>query len=105
MQCKAGPQTTELHRQRIEAIQQRRDEPARNRNLEQRILQLERELGQAGLAIEALLEDSGVANRDAFGARIREIDGRDGVVDGRMSAPEPEPFKPNRDWPGKNRSE
>ena len=101
------PQATAVHRQRFQEAQQRRQESSRTRSLEQRIAQLEQDLGQAGLAIEALLqllEQSGVVTREALAARTQEIDARDGVVDGRMTPPQPEPFTPTRQWPGTGRS-
>jgi chromosome condensin MukBEF ATPase and DNA-binding subunit MukB len=100
-------QTTAVHRQRLQEAQQRRQELSRTQSLEQRIAQLEQDLGQAGLAIEALLElleQSGVVTREALAARIQEIDSRDGVVDGRMTPPQPEPFTPARQWPGTTQS-
>jgi len=96
-------QSLARHRERLAAVQSGRAEAARTRSLEQRIEQLERDLGQAGLAIEALLElleQTGAVSREALAARIQQIDGRDGVADGRLTPPNPDPFKPKRQWPG-----
>jgi hypothetical protein len=96
-------QSLARHRQRLTEVQSGRAEVARTRNLEQRIEQLERDIGQAGLAIEALLElleQSGAVSREALAARLQEIDGRDGAADGRLTPPNPDPFTPKRQWPG-----
>ena len=95
-------QATASHRQRFHEAQQRRQATSQTRTLEQRIAQLEQDLGQAGLAIEALLElleQSGAVTREALAARTREIDARDGIADGRMTSPQPETFTPKRQWP------
>jgi hypothetical protein len=95
--------SSSIHKQRVQALQLQRQESARTKSLEQRIMQLEQDLGQAGLAIEALLElleQSGVLTREALAARTQEIDARDGVEDGRLTSPRAEPFTPNRRWPG-----
>lgn len=96
-------QSDALHRQRVREAQERRAQLAEARGLEQRIVQLEQDLGQAGLVIEALLEileSSGTLTREALADRIHEIDARDGVVDGRITPAPPEPFKPRNPWPG-----
>ena len=96
-------QSTSLHRQRLQLVQQQRQESSRTLGLEQRIAELERDLGQAGLAIEALLElleQSGVVTRDALAIRTQEIDARDGVRDGSMTPLPAGPFTPGRQWPG-----
>ncbi|HWB07221.1 MAG TPA: hypothetical protein VG796_29625 [Verrucomicrobiales bacterium] len=96
-------QSMSIHRERLAQVQAARAEDARTRGLEQRVEQLERDLGQAGLAIEALLElleQSGALTREAFAGRIQEIDSRDGVDDGRMTPRDTQPFSPKRSWPG-----
>jgi hypothetical protein len=96
-------QATDRRRQRFADLQAGRLELARSRNLEERVVQLERELNQAGLAMAALLElleQSAVASREALAARIQAIDLRDGVADGQITPPPQTPFKPNREWPG-----
>jgi hypothetical protein len=95
--------STALHRQRLQAVQQQRQEESRTRSLEQKVAQLEQDLGHAALTIEALLElleQSGAVTREALAARIREVDARDGVADGRLTPPAPEPFAATRPWPG-----
>lgn len=90
-------QTTALHRMRFHQQMQRRDEDARVAGLEQRVAQLERDVGQAGLVIEALLElleESGTVNRQHVAARTAEIDARDGTIDGRHTPPAKEPRGP-----------
>lgn len=96
-------QANTLHRQHMQDAQQRRRETAITHSQEQRIAQLEKEIGEAGLMIGALLElleQSGTVTREALAARTKEIDGRDGTVDGKISQPEPAAFMPNRQWPG-----
>ncbi len=100
-------QATALHRQRYQETHQRRLEASLTKSLEQRIEQLEQDLGQAGLAIEALLElleQSKFVSREELASRIREVDARDGVVDGFTAPPPPEPFIPSRQWPDATRS-
>ncbi len=101
-------QSLALQRQRLDHVRAARAAAVKTRTLEQRVAHLELELGQAGLAIEALLElleEKGTLTREAFAARLQEIDLRDGVADGRVtpSAPEPaaSPVVPKRPWPGR----
>lgn len=96
-------QTVALHRERFQRERQRREEDSQVAGMEQRIAQLERDMGQAGLVIEALLElleESKTMNRQAVAERTTEIDARDGTVDGRHTPPKKEPFSPKRKWPG-----
>lgn len=70
---------------------------------DERVEELEKELGQSALVIEALitlLEERGVVARAELRARVAEIDSADGVVDGRITPPEKQPFTPAREWPG-----
>ena len=65
--------------------------------------QLERDVGQAGLVIEALLElleETKTITRQSVADRTKDIDARDGTVDGRHTPPKKEPFVPKRKWPG-----
>jgi hypothetical protein len=97
-------QSESVHRERVQTVQQARRESVRTQSQEQRIAQVEADLGQAGLAIEALiqlLEKSGTLTREALAACASEIDGKDGKVDGRMTPPPAEEFVPSRPWPGK----
>ncbi|MBK1834164.1 hypothetical protein [Roseibacillus ishigakijimensis] len=82
---------------------------ASRRDLEQGVKALEQELGQAALVMEALLEklaekltekltEKDLASRGEMMDWVREIDARDGCVDGRMSPPKAEPFEPRRSW-------
>lgn len=102
-------QTLELNRQRVQSVHQQRLESRQTRTLEQRIAQLEEDLGQAALTIEALLElleQSGTLTRTELETRARQIDANDGVIDGRItppSPPTPEPPVPKRQWPGVKR--
>ena len=80
-----------------------RDRHARlaDRSARKRIEELERELGQSALVIEALielLEESGSVERSAIATRVHELDARDGVVDGRITPEAKRPFKPTRKW-------
>ncbi|MDB6069035.1 MAG: hypothetical protein JWL81_206 [Verrucomicrobiales bacterium] len=93
------------HRERFQAALQRRKNITVMSSQEERIAKLEKELGQAALAIEALtelLEQSGVLTREALATRLFEIDAGDGVVDGRVTPPDSQekPFTPSRSWPG-----
>jgi hypothetical protein len=99
-------QALNAHKQRMSGHQALREESARTRNIEQRVANLEKEVGQAGLLIEALLEmleETGAFTRDDLEKRVREIDIKDGVADGRMTPPKPPNFTPTRSWPGKGK--
>ena len=99
-----GEQSTfAAHRERIRSAQQRRLEAARERNSEKRIEQLEGDLAQAGLVIEALIElldESGAVSRESLAQRVNKIDARDGLEDGRITPGANQPFEPTREWPG-----
>jgi len=72
---------------------------------DERVAELEKELGQSALVIEALitlLEEKGVVARDELKVRVADIDSADGVVDGRITPSEKKPFTPAREWPGGN---
>lgn len=87
--------------QRVARNRSARMDSSANKKLEQRIESLESELGQAALVIEALmtkLEEKEIATKGEFEELIREIDARDGVVDGRITPPAAESFESNRDW-------
>ena len=80
---------------------ERRWETSRSQALEQRVEELERDLGQAGLVIEALLqalESSGTLKREDIAARAIAIDSADGVTDGRVTPGAAQPFLPRRTW-------
>jgi hypothetical protein len=80
---------------------ERRWEVSRSQALEQRIEELERDLGQAGLVIEALLqalEASGTVKREDIAARAIAIDAADGVSDDRVTPGAAQPFLPRRTW-------
>jgi hypothetical protein len=87
--------------QRFRNERERRWETSRGQALEERVEELERDLGQAGLVIEALLqmlESSGVVKRDEIAARAIAIDSADGVTDGRVTPDSARPFLPRRTW-------
>jgi hypothetical protein len=57
-----------------------------------RIDELEKEVGQLTIVIEALLEtiaDQGIVTREDLARKIGEIDSRDGVIDGRITKQKP----------------
>lgn len=86
--------------QRFNDERERRWESARGNVLEQRVEELERDLGQAGLIIESLLqvlEEKGMLKREEIGLRAMEVDAADGAKDGRAS-PQAKLFLPNRKW-------
>lgn len=98
----AQEQSAFQHRERLAVVQKDRLESTRTKSLEQRIERLERELGEAGLVVEALielLEQAGVVSRSELAGRTADIDSRDGVVDGRITPPEVKPFEAKRPWP------
>lgn len=98
----AHQQSASQHRERVAVVQKHRLETSLTRSLEQRIERLERELGEAGLVVEALLElleQAGVVSRSELAARTADIDSRDGVVDGRMTPPEVKKIEAKRPWP------
>jgi hypothetical protein len=87
--------------QRFRDERERRWETSRSQALEQRVEELERDLGQAGLVIEALiqlLESSGAIKREEIAARAIAIDSADGVTDGRVTPDVSRPFLPRRTW-------
>ena len=56
-----------------------------------RIDELENEVGKAALVIEALIEiieESGISSRQKIAERVHSIDGRDGVIDGKITPDE-----------------
>ena len=88
--------------QRISQVRAERIATASRNKLERRVENLEQELGQAALVIEALmekLEEKELATREDMLTLIQEIDARDGVVDGRMTPQKPESFESNQEWP------
>ena len=65
---------------------------------EKRVQELESEVAQLTLVVEALIEklvDSGTTKRDELVRKIAEIDLRDGVADGRIT-PAPTPVPPKK---------
>lgn len=68
------------------------------------IQKMEREMGETQLLVKAMMEmmeESGVCNSNELLAKIQEIDLRDGVADGQVTAqrnrPKPK-FETKRDW-------
>lgn len=85
-------QASTLQQERFQRERQRREDESRVAGMEQRMAQLERDVGQAGLVIEALLElleESKTLNRQLVAERTAAIDARDGVVDGRHTPERP----------------
>ena len=59
-----------------------------------RIDELENEVGQLTIIVEALLEsisDHGILTREDIARKVGEIDARDGVIDGRITKQKPSP--------------
>lgn len=87
--------------QRFRDERERRWEASSSQALEQRVEELEQDLGQASLVIEALiqlLESSGAVKREDIAARAIAIDSADGVTDGRVTPNLSRPFLPRRAW-------
>jgi hypothetical protein len=92
----------------LQLAKQRRADLAATRNLAERVTELERELGQAGLVIESLLqllEESGTISREALTTRVQRLDAADGVVGGRITPPSPPVLAPPVLPPGVRRSQ
>lgn len=90
---------------RFNEEKQRRFESSRSKALEHRVEELEKDLGQAGLIIESLiqlLEESGTIKREDIAKKALEVDAADGVIDGKLSSADEsrraKPFLPNRNW-------
>lgn len=86
--------------QRFREERERRWDAARDRSLEQQVEELQRDLGQAGLVIEALiqlLEEKGGLKREEIALRAAAVDASDGTTDGRITE-RSRPFLPNRKW-------
>jgi hypothetical protein len=100
----ADQQQSQAHQEgmrRFRDERERRWETSRSQALEQRVEELERDLGQAGLVIEALLqalEASGTVKREDIAARAIAIDAADGVTDSRVTPGAAQPFLPRRAW-------
>jgi len=84
---------------------ERRWDASRSQGLERRVEELENDLGQAGLIIEALmhlLQKKGTLTRDEVAKRAIEVDLADGVRDGKLTsadeAARARPFLPHRKW-------
>lgn len=61
-------------------------------SMKKRIDELESEVGQLTIIIEALLEtmaDRSIMTREELARKIGEIDARDGVIDGRITKQKP----------------
>ncbi len=87
-------------RERFASHRQRHQRLAAKQS-QHRIDTLEKELEEATLVIEALielLEEKDLATRTDLASRVHAIDARDGVVDGRLTPEAKQPFKPNRQW-------
>jgi hypothetical protein len=84
------------HRERFYRELERRAEDSRVSDLEHRVVQLERDITQAGFVIEALLqllEESKTVSREAVAVRT-------GQIDGVRKAGKQERFTPKRKWNG-----
>lgn len=104
----ADQQQTHSHQdamRRFSDERERRHETSRSEALEQRVERLERDLGQAGLVIEALLQllqATGTVKREDVASLAVAIDAADGVTDGRMTRGDgdrkAQPFLSRRAW-------
>ncbi|WP_193214711.1 hypothetical protein [Luteolibacter marinus] len=104
----ADAKDLEAHREgmrRFSEERERRWESVRTQDLEQRVEELERDLGQAGLVIESLIQlmdEKGIATRDQIAGRAIEVDAADGLVDGKITpageALRARPFLSRRKW-------
>lgn len=97
--------TRREYNQRFDEEMRRRQDRHATEALEDRVAALEKDLGQAGLVIEALvqlLEDSGTLKREDLMKRAIEVDLADGLKDGKLTPPEEanraKPFIPHRKW-------
>lgn len=100
----SNAQQTAMLRSQEYTEQLRRKQAVRlNTKAEDRVKELEVELAQSALVIESLislLEEKNLVTRDELKQRTSQIDAADGVIDGRITPPEEQPFVPKRDWPG-----
>ena len=75
-----------------------------NSKTDDRVAELENELAQSALVIEALvtlLEEKKLVTREELRARSAEVDAVDGVADGRITPAAEKPFEPKRKWPAR----
>ena len=91
--------------QRFDEEMRRRRERSTTEALEDRVAALEKDLGQAGLVIEELVEllvESGTLKREDLMMRAIEVDVADGLKYGRLTPPEEasraKPFTSHRKW-------
>ena len=73
-----------------------------NSKTDDRVAELELEVAQSALVIEALLtllEEKQLMTREELRERSAQIDAADGVIDGRITPAQDKPFVPKRDWP------
>jgi hypothetical protein len=73
-----------------------------NSKTDDRVAELELEVAQSALVIEALLtllEEKNLITREELRERSAQIDAADGVVDGRITPTQDKPFVPKREWP------
>lgn len=96
-------QAVALRAQQYAEEQQRRQAVRLNSKAEDRVAELESELAQSVLVIEALislLEEKTLLTREELRQRAEQIDSADGVADGRITPDNRKPFAPKRSWPG-----
>jgi len=91
--------------QRFDEEMRRRQDRQATAAMEDRVAALEKDLGQAGLIIEALVQllgESGTLQREDLMQRAIEVDLADGLNDGKLTPPEEanrsKPFVPHRKW-------
>lgn len=91
--------------QRFDEEMRRRQDRQATAAMEDRVAALEKDLGQAGLIIEALVQllgESGMLQREDLMQRAIEVDLADGLNDGKLTPPEEanrsKPFVPHRKW-------
>jgi hypothetical protein len=76
--------------ERISRARAERSQASANKRIEE----LESEVGQLTIIVEALLEsisDRGILSREDIAKKLCDIDERDGVIDGRITKPSPSP--------------
>lgn len=95
-------QAMALRSQQIAKNQQARQELRLTHRTDQRISELENELAQSAIVIESLitlLEEKNLVSRDELKQRVQQLDATDGVIDGKLTPPNEQPFRSNLNWP------
>jgi hypothetical protein len=95
-------QAVELRSQQIAKNQQTRQALRLSHQTDERITELENELAQSAIVIESLitlLEEKNLVSREELKQRVRQLDATDGVIDGKITPPNEQPFRSNLNWP------